>query len=256
MNDTSSLLTFGGHLEVLRKMLFRIIGITSLFAAIIFYFKAETFEIILAPKSSDFVTFRFISDALARAGFDFEFNDYNVSLISTELSSQFMTHLSTSFMIGALLASPFILYELFRFIAPALYDDERRHSTWIALTIYGLFIIGVLMSYYIIFPISFRFLATYQVAPSITNAITLDSYISTFTCLTFMMGLVFELPVLVYVTGKLGFVDAATMRSLRPYAAVLILIAAAIITPPDVFTLIIVAIPLYALYELSILTLL
>ena len=166
-----------------------------------------------------------------------------------------MTHITVSCILGVLLASPYILFELFRFISPALYDSERRYSVLVAVIIYALFIIGLLMSYYVIFPISFRFLANYQVDESIKSTITLDSYISTFTTLMFMMGIVFQLPVFAFVLGRMGFIDADLLRGYRAYAFVLIMIIAAIITPPDIFTLLIVTIPIYALYELSIVVL-
>lgn len=255
MSEETSLLTFGDHLEVLRRMLFRIIGVALALSVVIFCFKTETFNILLAPKSSDFITFRWISSFMEAIGIDFHFEEYNVQLINTELASQFMTHLTTSFILGALLASPFILYELFRFVSPALYDSERKYSVLVALIIYTLFLLGLLMSYYILFPISFRFLATYQVNSAIINTITLDSYITTFISLTFLMGLVFELPVIMFVMGRMGFIDRETMRSLRPYALVVIMFAAAIITPPDIFTMVLVTVPLYLLYELSVLTL-
>ncbi|MBD5176885.1 MAG: twin-arginine translocase subunit TatC [Bacteroidales bacterium] len=249
------MLTFGGHLEVLRKMLFRIIAVVVVMASIIFCFKQETFAILLAPSKFDFCTFGFMEKIMLDLGMDFHFEEFHIPLISTDLSAQFMTHITVSCILGVLLASPYILFELFRFISPALYDSERRYSVLVAVIIYALFIIGLLMSYYVIFPISFRFLANYQVDESIKSTITLDSYISTFTTLMFMMGIVFQLPVFAFVLGRMGFIDADLLRGYRAYAFVLIMIIAAIITPPDIFTLLIVTIPIYALYELSIVVL-
>lgn len=185
----------------------------------------------------------------------FHFTEYNISLISTELSAQFMTHITVSCLLGVLLASPYIVFELFKFISPALYESEKRYSYLVAGVVYFLFLLGLVMSYFILFPISFQFLATYQVDESITNTITLDSYITTFITLTFVMGVVFQLPVIAFILGRMGFIDAALMRRYRAYAFVLIMIVAAIITPPDLFTLILVTIPIYALYELSIIIL-
>lgn len=252
---TNGLLTFGGHLEVLRKMLFRIIVVVIVLACIIFFFKKETFTILLAPHNYDFCTFRFIENLLDHMGFEFHFTEYHVPLISTELSAQFMTHITVSCMLAILFASPYILLEIFRFISPALYESEKKYSYLVATVIYFLFILGLLMSYYVVFPISFQFLATYQVDEDIVNTITLDSYISTFATLTFMMGVVFQLPVFAFVLGKMGLIDAQLLMKYRPYAFVLIMIVAAIITPPDLFTLVLVTIPIYALYELSILVL-
>lgn len=236
-------------------MLFRVVGVVIALAVIIFCFKTETFAILLAPHDCDFVTFRVIENLLNSWGVDFHFTEYHIPLIATELSSQFMTHVTVSCLLGALLASPFILYELFRFVSPALYESEKRYSYLVAGIIYALFLVGLLMSYFILFPISFQFLATYQVDEAITSTITLDSYISTFATLTFMMGVVFQLPVFAFVLGKMGLVDADMLRRYRAYAVVIIMIVAAIITPPDLFTLVLVTIPIYGLYELSILVL-
>ena len=245
-------MTFGGHLEVLRKMLFRIIAVVAALAVVVFCFKEQTFAILLAPHNCDFVTFRWIESLVAAMGFDFHFDAYNIPLISTELSAQFMTHVTTSCYLGLLLASPYIVYELFRFISPALYENERRKSYFVVAAVYSLFIIGLLMTYYVLFPISFRFLATYQVDASIANTITLDSYITTFTTLSFIMGVVFQLPLFAYVLGKMGIIDAPLLARYRKYAFVIIMVVAAIITPPDVFTLVLVTFPIYGLYELSI----
>lgn len=251
--EINGMMTFGGHLDVLRKMLFRILLVIMTLAAIIFCFKSETFSVILAPHDSDFVTFRAIEQIAASLGVDFRFEPFDVPLISTELSAQFMTHIMVSCVLAVLLASPYIVFELFRFISPALYESEKRYSRIAACVIYGLFVIGLLMSYFILFPISFRFLATYQVDEQIANTITLSSYISTFTTLTFMMGVVFQLPVIAFVLGKMGFLDAPLLRRYRKYAFVVIMIIAAVITPPDLFTLVLVTIPIYGLYEVSIL---
>ncbi len=236
-------------------MLFRVVAVVAVLAVIIFSFKTETFAILLAPRNYDFVTFRFIEYLLNSNGIDFHFTEYHVPLIATELSSQFMTHVTVSCMLGALLASPFILFELFRFVSPALYESEKRYSYLVAAVIYGLFMLGLLMTYFILFPISFQFLATYQVDEDIMSTITLDSYISTFTTLTFMMGIVFQLPVFAFVLGKMGFIDADMLKRYRAYAFVIIMIVAAVITPPDLFTLVLVTLPIYGLYEVSILVL-
>ncbi|MBD5239202.1 MAG: twin-arginine translocase subunit TatC [Bacteroidales bacterium] len=249
------LLTFGEHLEILRKMLFRIIAVVIVLAVIIFCFKKETFAILLAPQHYDFCTFKLIEHYMHVLGWDFHFTRYSIPLISTELSAQFMTHITISCVLAILLASPYIVFELFRFISPALYESEKKYSYAVAVVIYALFLIGLLMSYYILFPISFRFLATYQVDESIVSTITLDSYISTFITLTFLMGVVFQLPVFAYILEKMGFIDADLLRKYRPYAFVIIMIIAAIITPPDIFTLIMVTFPIYGLYEASILVL-
>ena len=254
-NPDPNLLTFGGHLEVLRRMLFRIIAVVMVLAIAIFCFKNKTFELLLAPSQWDFVTYRYIEKFLHRLGSNFVFNQFHINLIATELSSQFMTHVTTALYIGLLGASPYILVELFRFITPALYDNEKKYSVQVAATMYLLFIIGVLMSYFILFPISFRFLGTYSVSGMVESNITLKSYISTFTTLTLVMGLVFQLPVIAFFLGKLEIVSASMLKQYRKYAFLVIMVVAAIITPPDLMTLVLVTIPLYLLYEVSIMVL-
>lgn len=254
-NPDPNLLTFGGHLEVLRRMLFRIIAVVMVLAIVVFCFKDKTFELLLAPSQWDFVTYRYIEKFLHRLGFNFVFSQFHINLIATELSSQFMTHISTALYLGLLAASPYILVELFRFITPALYENEKKYSVQVATMMYLLFIVGVLMSYFILFPISFRFLGTYSVSGMVESNITLKSYISTFTTLTLVMGLVFQLPVIAFFLGKLELVTSDMLANYRKYAFLVIMLVAAIITPPDLMTLILVTIPLYLLYEVSIMVL-
>lgn len=254
-SNSNGLLTFGEHLDVLRKMLFRVLCVIILLAIIVFCFKKETFAILLAPHNCDFCTFKFIEEVLRSFGMDFHFAEYHIPLISTDLSAQFMTHVTVACILSLLLASPYILYELFMFISPALYEKERKYSYIIVAVIYFLFILGLLMSYFVLFPISFQFLATYQVDEEVVSTITLDSYISTFSTLTFMMGIVFQLPVFAFILGKMGFIDAALLKKYRAYALVIIMVVAAIITPPDLFTLVLVTIPIYGLYEVCIVVL-
>lgn len=141
---------------------------------------------------------------------------------------------------------------MFRFISPALYENERRYSVYTLFVVYALFILGILMSYYVLFPISFRFLGTYSVAEKVHSTITLDSYISTFTTLTLLMGVVFQLPVIAYALGKMGLITSRMLSRYRKHAFMVIMVVAAAITPPDIMTLVLVAIPLYLLYEVSI----
>lgn len=254
-NSDPNMLTFGGHLKVLRRMLFRIIAVVMVLAIAIFCFKDKTFELLLAPSQWDFVTYQYIEKFLHYFGSNFAFNQFHINLIATELSSQFMTHITTALYLGLLGASPYILVELFRFITPALYENEKKYSVRVAVTMYLLFIVGVLMSYFIIFPISFRFLGTYSVSGMVESNITLKSYISTFTTLTLVMGLVFQLPVIAFFLGKLEMASSELLKRYRKYALIVIMLVAAIITPPDLMTLVLVTIPLYLLYEVSILVL-
>lgn len=251
--DEENLLTFGGHLEVFRQMLFRILGVAGGLAVVIFCFKEVTWQLLLAPSEWDFVTYRWIEQGMQMVGFtDFHFEKYYVDLIATDLSSQFMTHITTALYLGLLGASPYILYELFRFVSPALYESERRYSVYAVVIVYVLFLLGVLMSYYVLFPVSFRFLGTYSVSERIHSTITLDSYISTFTTLTLVMGLVFQLPVIAFTLAKLGFITSSLLSGYRKHALIVIMFVAAVITPPDLMTLVLVTIPLYLLYEVSI----
>lgn len=254
-NSDPNMQTFGGHLEVLRRMLFRIIAVVMVLAIVIFCFKDKTFELLLAPSQWDFVTYQYIEKLLHYFGSNFAFNQFHINLIATELSSQFMTHITTALYLGLLGASPYILVELFRFITPALYENEKKYSVRVAVTMYLLFIVGVLMSYFIIFPISFRFLGTYSISGMVESNITLKSYISTFTTLTLVMGLVFQLPVIAFFLGKLEMASSELLKRYRKYALIVIMLVAAIITPPDLMTLVLVTIPLYLLYEVSILVL-
>lgn len=250
-ND-SNLMTFGGHLEVLRRMLFRIIAVAGMFSVIVFFCKETIWRILLAPSEYNFTTYTFIENIVSLCGYDFHFEKFHIDLIATDLSSQFMTHITTSVYLGLLGASPYIFYELFKFVSPALYDNEKKYSVSVAIIIYVLFLIGVLMSYYILFPISFRFLGTYSVSENIRSTITLDSYIETFTTLTFIMGVVFQLPVIMFFLAKLGLISYHLLAKYRKHALIVIMIVAAIITPPDLMTLILVTIPLYLLYEVSV----
>ena len=250
--NSQNMMTFGGHLEVFRRMLLRVISVAGALAVVVFCFKDFTWKLLLAPSEYTFATYKWIEDVASAVGFDFHFDPFSVDLIATDLSSQFMTHITTALYLGLLGASPYIVYELFRFVSPALYEKERRYSVQVVVIVYVLFIVGVLMSYYVLFPISFRFLGTYSVAERVHSTITLDSYVSTFTTLTLLMGVVFLLPVIAFALTKLGFISSNMLLRYRKHSFLIIMLVAAIITPPDLMTLILVTIPLYILYEASI----
>ena len=252
VGSDASLLTFGGHLEVFRQMLFRVLGVMVLFAVIVFCFKDFTWKILLAPSEWNFCTYRWIENAIFALGIDFHFEEYHVNLIATDLSTQFMTHITTAIYIGLLCASPYIMYELFCFISPALYDNEKRYAILVTSIIYMLFTLGVLMSYFVLFPISFRFLGTYSVSDCVISTITLDSYVSTFVTLTIIMGFVFQLPVIVYFLSRMGMISKGILTEYRKHTLIIIMLFAAIVTPPDLMTLVLVTAPLYVLYEISI----
>lgn len=252
MSIKDEYMTFGGHLDVLRKMLIRFCIVVLIFACGIFYFKELTFSLLLAPSEWNFCTYKWLEQCIQQFNRAFHFEKFHVEMIATDLSSQFMTHITTALYLGLLCASPLILYELFKFVSPALLENEKKYSVRILCIVYILFIAGILMSYFVLFPISFRFLGTYSVAEKVHSTITLDSYISTFITLTLMMGLVFQLPVIAYVLGRMELVHSSYLIKYRTYAFLIICLVAAIITPPDVMTLILVAVPLYLLYEVSI----
>ena len=212
------------------------------FAVAAFCLKDELFSVVLAPRSSDFVTYRLLG-----------VEPFSIHLMNTGLTEQFMIHVRTAIYAGLLVASPYILYELFRFVSPGLYQNERRYAIWIVGAAYLMFIIGTLTNYFVVFPLTVRFLGTYQVSPDVANMLTLQSYINTLLGMSLVMGVVFELPVVCGLLGRIGLINSHMMAEYRRHAIVAILIVAAIITPTtDVFTLFVVALPIYLLYELSI----
>ena len=246
-------MTFWDHLEELRKVIFRIALFASVFAVLAFVNKKILFDIIFAPQRSDFITYR----ALCQLADWVKIpsicpGDFHVDLISINLSSQFVVHMSVAFYAGLIIASPYIIYQLFGFIKPALYENERKYSTRTLVAAFLLFFCGILLNYYAIFPLSFRFLGTYQVSEIVENKITLSSYISTFTMLSIAMGAVFEIPILAYFMAKIGLINSGHLKKYRRHAFVIILIIAAIITPADLFSMFLLPIPMYMLYELSI----
>lgn len=239
--------SFWEHLDVLRAAIIKIVAVAVVFSIAAFSFKEQLFSVVLAPKDDGFITYRLLDRMAAWAGGAVE--PFSVRLINTGLAQQFIIHMKT-----ALCASPYILYQLFRFVSPALYDNERRYVTKMVGGGYAMFGLGVLVSYFLIFPLTFRFLGTYQVSGEVDNLITLDSYISTLVMMCLAMGIVFEIPILSWLFAKLGFLSADFMRCYRKHAVVIILVVAAIITPTsDVFTLSLVALPMWILYEVSIL---
>ena len=235
-------MTFWDHLDELRTVIIRILSVTVGAAVVAFCLKDELFTIVLAPRSSDFITYRLIGG-----------EPFFLSLMNTGLAEQFMIHLRTAMYAGVLVAMPYIIYQLFCFVSPALYAKERRGATILVVSGYVMFMLGTLLDYLLIFPLTVRFLGTYQVSPDVTNMLTLQSYMDTLLMMNLVMGIVFELPVVSWLLGKMGLVNAEVMSLWRRHAFVTILIIAAIITPTtDAFTLFVVAMPIWLLYELSI----
>jgi len=235
-------MTFWDHLDVLRSALIRMAVAIMLFAIVAFVLKEELFGVVLAPRSSDFVTYRLLG-----------VEAFCLHLMNTGLTEQFMIHMRTAVYAGLLAASPYILYELFRFVSPGLYQNERHYALWIVGTAYVMFLMGTLVNYFLVFPLTVRFLGTYQVSPDVANMLTLQSYVDTLLGMCLVMGVVFELPVVCGLLGRMGLITDQLMVTYRRHAVVAILIVAAIITPTtDVFTLFVVALPIYLLYEASI----
>ena len=242
MSETPTM-TFWDHLDELRSVIIRSVVVTVVAAAVAFCLKEQLFDIVLAPCTSDFITYRLMG-----------VEPFSIHLMNTGLTEQFMIHLKTAMYAGVLVALPYIVYLLFGFVSPALYDNERKYATLLCTSGYVMFMLGTLLNYFLIFPLTVKFLGTYQVSPDVANMLTLQSYMDTMLMMNLVMGIVFELPVVSWILGRMGLVNAQMMRSMRRHAIVAILIAAAIITPTtDAFTLFIVALPIWLLYELSIL---
>ena len=236
-------MTFWDHLDELRSVIIRTMVVTVVAAAVAFCLKEQLFEIVLAPRTSDFITYRLMG-----------VEPFNIHLMNTGLTEQFMIHLKTAMYAGMLVALPYIIYLLFRFVSPALYDNERKYATLLCTSGYLMFMVGTLLNYFLIFPLTVKFLGTYQVSEDVANMLTLQSYMDTLLMMNLVMGIVFELPVVTWILGRMGLVNARMMRSMRRHAVVAILVIAAIITPTtDAFTLFIVALPIWLLYEVSIL---
>ena len=235
--------TFWQHLDVLRWVILRSLGVAVVFAVAAFCLKDWLFAVILAPRTSAFITFQWMG-----------VEPFSVHLMNTGLTEQFMTHMRVAMYAGLLCAAPYIIFELFRFVSPGLYQNERRAGLWIVTSGYLMFMLGTLLNYFLIFPLTVRFLGTYQVSPEVENMLTLQSYTDTLISMSLVMGVVFELPVICVILGRMGILTSSLMTRYRRHAIVAILIVAAIITPTtDVFTLLIVSLPIWLLYELSIL---
>lgn len=247
-DSSSSGASYWQHLEVLRGVIIRCIIAVAAVSVVAFCLKEPLFRLILAPQSPDFCTWRWLtawglSDAMPA-----------IPLINTGLAQQFLIHMQMALVVGALLVSPYLVFEAVRFISPALYPNEKRAALPAMLAGFVMFFMGIALAYLVLFPFTYRFLGTYQVAGEVANFITLDSYISALMMMCLMMGVVFQLPVVCKLLAVVGLLTSAPMRRYRKHAIVAILIASAIITPTgDAFTLMLVSIPIWLLYEASIL---
>ncbi|GGH13041.1 twin-arginine translocase subunit TatC [Mucilaginibacter phyllosphaerae] len=248
-------MSFFDHLEALRWHLVRAAIAIVIFTCAAFYFYDFIFEtIIMGPSKPSFWTYRMLcklGDYLHRDGFCI--NKINISLLNTEMAGQFTLQINSALLIGITLGFPYLLWELWRFIRPALHEKERKAASGFVIYATFLFLLGVLFGYYVITPESINFLAGYTVSTQIENKFSIDSYLSSVSTLTLATGIVFELPIIVYVLSSLGILTAKFMRETRRYAVVVILIIAAVVTPtPDMMTMLVVSVPLFILYEVGI----
>lgn len=234
--------SFWEHLDVMRWMILRCIIVVAVLAVAMFMVRDELFSIILAPSHHGFITFRLLGTP-----------DFQLHLMNTMLTEQFYVHVKMAVYAALLTASPYLLCEIFMFLLPAMYADERRYAFPAVIGAYSMFALGTLVNYFLVFPCTLHFLGTYQVSPDIHNMLTLQSYADTFLSLSLTMGAVFELPVVCWVLSMAGVLKRDMMRRYRRHAVVTILTGAAVITPTtDVLTLLIVSTPIWMLYELSI----
>lgn len=249
-------MSFLDHLEVLRWHLIRIVIALMIGAIAAFVFKSFVFDVIvLAPAHNSFLTYQLFCQLseflnLKRA---LCFDDLTFNLVNLTMAGQFSMHLIVSFIAGIILAFPYILFEVWRFIKPALKIGESNYARGLVFWGSFLFISGVLFGYYMITPLSVQFLGGYSVSEMIVNQISLKSYISTVTTITLSTGLIFQLPILVYFLSKIGIVTPKLMKAYRRHAIIAVLLLSGLITPPDLTSQVLVSLPLLLLYEVSIL---
>jgi len=250
-------MSFFDHIDVLRKHLLRVAAVVIVLTLGAFYFTDFIFnEIIMGPKNANFWTYRMMCKLVAAypsIGQDFCITKIDAKIINTEMAGQFTLQLNSCVMVGIILGIPYLLFELWLFVKPALHENERKSASGFVIFASTLFFLGILFGYYLICPLSINFLTNFTVSPDIENTFTIDSYLSSVMTLTLGAGVIFQLPVIIYILSKLGIMTPAFMRASRRYSTVLILIVAAVVTPTaDPYTMLIVAMPLFLLYELSI----
>lgn len=239
---------FWGHLDELRASIVKIIVAVLVAGIAAFCCKDLLFSVVMAPSRDSFITYRLFSRLTGHASL------FSVDLFNPELAQQFIVHMRVALWMGLLVVSPYVIYLLYRFVAPGLYAHERRYAVRAVGSGYVMFILGVALNYFLIFPLTFRFLGTYQVSPDVPNQIALTSYIDILLMLSFLLGVVFEMPVLAWLLAKMSVLTPRFLTRYRRHAVVVALILAAVITPTgDALTLSLVALPVYALYEVSIL---
>lgn len=248
-------MTFLDHLEELRWRLVRASISVFVFAIVAFLAKKIIFDYILfAPRSSSFLTYRAFCALSRRMMFGDKLcmGDVNITLQNIDMSGQFSMHIMVSIVAGLILAFPYVIYQFWMFLKPGLKEKEIQSATGVVFYSSILFFLGILFGYFIIAPLSLQFLGSYRVSDSVESAIKLNSYITTLVSITLTTGLVFELPIFIYFFTKIGLVTPEFLKKYRKHALVVVLILAAIITPPDITSQVLVALPIMVLYEISI----
>lgn len=240
-------MSFWDHLEVLRWSILRVLLAVVVVFIAVFAFMPSLFDsVILSPSHSDFFVYKWLGGIFSQ--------DFNIDIININVTTPFFTHMKVSFWCALVIVFPYLLYEAWRFVAPALYPNEKKGVKTAFLSVAVLFYMGCALGYLLVFPFTFRFLAGYHIGEGILTQISLDSYMSTFLTIVFLMGLVFEIPVLAWLLSQLGILHKHTLKEYRRHAIVALMVLAAVITPTgDPFTLMVVFLPIYCLYELSIL---
>ena len=234
-------MSFWDHLDELRGTLFHSVLAICLLSIIFLCIPKPLFKAVLWPTQADFPLYRL-------PGVDF-----SLSLINIELSAQFFVYMKVAVLCGLVLAFPYIIYELWKFVSPALYDNEKKAIRKAFGLASGLFYLGVAVGYFVVLPVCLMFFVNFSVSDTIVNTISLSSYMSMFTSMVFLIGILFEFPTVILALSSLGIVEKALLRKGRRYAVVAVMVLAALITPSDPFSMFVLAIPLYGLYELSIL---
>ena len=241
MTAKDSEMSFWDHLEALRGTLFRSVLSVALLSIVFLCIPKPLFKAVLWPTNADFPLYR-LPDV-----------EFSMRLINIELSAQFFVYLKVAVLCGLVLAFPYIVWEVWKFVAPALYQNEKKAVGKAFLLSSGLFYLGVTVGYFVVLPVCLMFFVNFSVSDAIVNTISLSSYMGLFTSMVFLIGLLFEFPAVVLVLSSLGVLNRGMLRKVRRYAVVAVLVLSALITPSDPFSMFVLAIPLYGLYELSIL---
>lgn len=234
-------MSFWDHLDELRGTIIRSVAAVCIFAILAFLFKDAIFAFVLAPCKPEFFLYELLHWS------------FRLDLINIELSAQFFVHLKIALALGLVLSVPYVIWEVWRFISPALYPSEAKPARWVFILASLFFYFGAAFGYCFVLPVCLNFFMNYSVSPEVVNTISISSYISMFMSMVLLIGLVFQFPLAVILLSRIGLVDRSMLRKGRKYALVAILVIAALITPSDPFSMFVLACPMYLLYELSIL---